>query len=575
MSTKRRILVLAGFAALALVFSTRAFAAVTVAQPNVGAAKMSVQTTNSSECLQDFLQSNTICSGNPQTCNTVATGVEAWDIAAGGTYQVTLTDVDSACISSGQTQVIVLNSNTGNTCKQATCAGTICTFDFDLNEAPNVVDGTAGACHTSPVKYCTSNCSPSTGQFAQRSDGLTTQAGGRQESHLRASDFSNPSDPPSCGTAAEDEDCSPAQHGCSNTPGAQCCTLTQGCLGAWNSICNCTGPSCNAATAGTGYLSGAPGSSCLPATVGGPGNTVTVANQLTLISELPAGGSPGPLSGTYAFSVPKSQPDWSGQPSDPNLGGTGGQGGGSLTGQAFSTTIADCLGSSGAFAVTSTGLGGFVLPTTGTLLCTQRSGEDKHLETGDDNVCQAFAFPACLSGKTIAEALACANEQLGTGSNSCGCGKSELGAAMGDINGAFDNCATVIACPTTTAGEFDCSSGAPVASVSGSCGTGDAADVASCRSNSDSACAGIGAPYPTHGAYVSCVGAQTRTTIALNALRSSCKGKVIKCAAKSTFNTSRVTCCRGSKCSIKSSASQCTDAGGTLGSSASCCDACP
>ena len=90
--------------------------------------------------------------------------------------------------------------------------------------------------------------------------------------------------------------------------------------------------------------------------------------------------------------------------------------------------------------------------------------------------------------------------------------------------------------------------------------------------------------FTNHGQYVSCVAKAAKT--ALQDTNPSCKGAVVKCAARSTCGkTGFVTCCRTSakgvtKCSTKSSAEHCTATAPKGGSACvavgipSCCDAC-
>jgi hypothetical protein len=105
----------------------------------------------------------------------------------------------------------------------------------------------------------------------------------------------------------------------------------------------------------------------------------------------------------------------------------------------------------------------------------------------------------------------------------------------------------------------------------------DAADVAAARlavaTNCD--CAGSA----NHGSYVSCAAKQARDTL----VNKSCRGAVVKCAARSTCGKAGfVTCCRTdshgkTSCSTKASMSACkAPKGGSacVGVQASCCDAC-
>jgi hypothetical protein len=105
----------------------------------------------------------------------------------------------------------------------------------------------------------------------------------------------------------------------------------------------------------------------------------------------------------------------------------------------------------------------------------------------------------------------------------------------------------------------------------------DAADVAAARAAVALNCNCAGAA--NHGAYVSCAAGQAKATL----VNQSCKGAVVKCAAKSTCGKPNfVTCCRtkasgATKCSTKSSASKCVPPKGgsaCVGNFASCCDAC-
>src|SRR5881628_3362110 len=84
-----------------------------------------------------------------------------------------------------------------------------------------------------------------------------------------------------------------------------------------------------------------------------------------------------------------------------------------------------------------------------------------------------------------------------------------------------------------------------------------------------------------HGRFVSCVAHVVKEHVSPG-----CRGKAIRCAARSTCGKPGfVTCERpsqtcaadfgcGTRCSIKSSAERCTDAGGQVGASSSCCRAC-
>ena len=77
-----------------------------------------------------------------------------------------------------------------------------------------------------------------------------------------------------------------------------------------------------------------------------------------------------------------------------------------------------------------------------------------------------------------------------------------------------------------------------------------------------------------HGTYVSCVAGVANDRVKAGQLPANCKGKVKKCAAKSTcgkpgFGTCCVTTANGPKCKLKSSADKCT--GTVHTSNPSCC----
>jgi len=105
----------------------------------------------------------------------------------------------------------------------------------------------------------------------------------------------------------------------------------------------------------------------------------------------------------------------------------------------------------------------------------------------------------------------------------------------------------------------------------------DAADFAAARKAVADNCDCTGAA--NHGTFVSCAADQANKTL----MNKSCRGQVVKCAARSTCGKPGfVTCCRtkasgATKCSTKSSGERCkAPKGGTacVSTFASCCDAC-
>lgn len=116
--------------------------------------------------------------------------VESWEVAQGGTYEVTLSNVTDA--GNGGTdptiEVIVKSSNTGNQCLTAVNQGTgVYTFTITMP---------SNACQTFPITYGSTGCNESTAKFARRSNGEAFQ------SHLRAATFDG-----SCNFIAVDNDC--------------------------------------------------------------------------------------------------------------------------------------------------------------------------------------------------------------------------------------------------------------------------------------------------------------------------------------------------------------------------------
>ena len=102
----------------------------------------------------------------------------------------------------------------------------------------------------------------------------------------------------------------------------------------------------------------------------------------------------------------------------------------------------------------------------------------------------------------------------------------------------------------------------------------DKSDIANARAAVAANCDCAGAT--SHGAYVSCAAQQANTVL----VNKSCAGSVKKCASHSTCGKpGTVTCCltttKGTKCKVKKDAAHCTAKQGTVGTCASCCDACP
>ncbi len=122
-----------------------------------------------------------------QTVNNPSS-VESWDVQEGKSYHVTLTNITEC--SDETIGVLVKSSATGNQCLVATRTGEG-TYEFDVTLP-------AQACNTMPIEYCVSNCKPSSGYLARRSDGNDKQ------SHLRMYNFGAGCD---WASGSEDTDC--------------------------------------------------------------------------------------------------------------------------------------------------------------------------------------------------------------------------------------------------------------------------------------------------------------------------------------------------------------------------------
>jgi len=189
---------------------------------------------------------------------------------------------------------------------------------------------------------------------------------------------------------------------------------------------------------------------------------VTINNLETLIAYLPSSGTPGKFNSSVGTDTHYATP---GAIPDPNPSGTNskGEGAGTLAGQVsactLNTYLSNCTPPFGGAneSFTASGFEDFQLPEAGVLVCTKSSGPDKCLGTGDD-ICRAFAYPACVAEMTVSEVHACANYYLAYGSNGgnpCTCTATELTLALDNINTQFNGCGYVIGCPDNSAGTCD------------------------------------------------------------------------------------------------------------------------
>lgn len=256
-------------------------------------------------------------------------------------------------------------------------------------------------------------------------------------------------------------ECMSPDTGSDCTTGDLCCGLTQGAYGAPGGIANGAGNGDCDDPMNMGYITLAqcnPGTNPFNDPASAPNQTtigvfgtraVTLLDQATLIAYLPTGGPAKPLTaGTNAvYSGGTITPPTS----NPSGSGSKGNGAGVLAGQTMASQLNAFLSDSG---LSPGGFSDFTVPET--LFCTVRSGGDKTLGTEDD-VCQAFAYPACAVGLTVSEVVQCANQVLAGVAASCSCSAADLNVALSNFNVQFDQCGQAIDCgAVTTAGTFTC-----------------------------------------------------------------------------------------------------------------------
>jgi hypothetical protein len=226
------------------------------------------------------------------------------------------------------------------------------------------------------------------------------------------------------GNPCTSDGCDP-QSGCTHAPIPNCpasgtlCTLTQGAYGAPNGIANGSGTN-----GPLGWITAHPG--VLPAFVGLPGQSVTVANQTALIAFMPTGGTPGPLlSGDLVLSSAVGIP--------PN-----GDGGGTLTGQTLALTLSTALSNIGA---NPPGLGALQLAQLASPFCTCAGSGRATFP----------ALPACILGNaaTVQDLVVLADRALGgvpLGMIDSCLTYSLINDALDTINNAFDACRQLCPC---------------------------------------------------------------------------------------------------------------------------------
>ena len=212
------------------------------------------------------------------------------------------------------------------------------------------------------------------------------------------------------------------------TPGTEMCTLSPGAYGSAGGLGNGAG----------GYITQNPG--VFPVLIGvvGPGPSVTINNQASLIAFMPAGGSanklcgnaqPAPCPGDVAISSAAHVPDPSGS-------GSAGYGGGVLAGHTLAMTLSVSLSNLGA---TPAGFGGMPIPTGNFCTC---SGNQKF---------GPFAVPPIINSiaPTIADLVSISNQALSgepLSNFDPALTYSDLNAGLSAITMAYDACRSACSC---------------------------------------------------------------------------------------------------------------------------------
>jgi hypothetical protein len=222
--------------------------------------------------------------------------------------------------------------------------------------------------------------------------------------------------------------------GCVHTPLAICpgltlCTLTQGAYGASGGIANGL----------HGWVTTHP--RIFPVAIGEPGTglSVTIGDQASLQAFMPTGGPPNVLCGDLPTPVAcpgdLSIPPTSAIP-DPSTSGSGGDGGGTLSGQAVALSLSIALSNG---IANPAGLHDQLLPSGP--FCTTKG---------------QFAFDQCIldNAGTVGDLLNLANQALSgvpltaldNPLDPC-LTYSEIESALDTVNMAFDECASEEPCP--------------------------------------------------------------------------------------------------------------------------------
>lgn len=392
------------------------------------------------------------------------------------------------CTGGGSCQVVDLcqfsdpvsgTAGTTKLCQGGGDEGNTCTTDGDCSGGSCVTVGKIDACYTTRDTSCGDAqvvyCSRYLGNIANPANSSTRVTAILETTDAQGNELDSPAMciPPST---------------CRNTVGSLCCGLSQGAYGAPNSIATSLGgdSTLNCSNTNLGFIPAGQCNNCevfandpnattigihdtRAVTIGPPGggNTLSFLMDLaTLENYLPSGGTPG----NFKPSIVQTDTHYyngcgtaTGQIPDCTNGGTSskGEGGGALAGQSMAcglnSFLSDCtppFGGSSSF--TASGFDGFTLPAAGTLVCTKRAGEDEVLGTGDD-ICQAFLYPTCVAGKTVAQVKAAADKQLAGQANGLGCSASALTQALDNINNEFEGCGNVIDCGAVVSpGVFTC-----------------------------------------------------------------------------------------------------------------------
>jgi hypothetical protein len=359
----------------------------------------------------------------PTTSTTSTTAVSTTSTTAGASTSTTTSQSTSTSTSStspSSTTTVSTSSTTTTTTPGTTSTTTASTTTTSMSPTSTTIQTTST---TSPSTSSTTTTSSTTSSSTTApSTTSTTTASTTTTSMSPTSTTVQTTSTTSPSMSSTTTSSSTTSSTTSTTPPGSFCTMTQGAAGAPSGYAN--GP--------TGVITLNP--TVLPVTVGAPGDlSLTVHDQAALICFLPATGTPASLctglggcGGDMLINACSNPPILDFNPS--GNGSSGGQGGGTLTGQTIVAKLAVALS---ALEATPPGLATFVLPPQ---LCTTAG---------------TFTIsPALANGvRTVSDLLLMADQALRDPNAFTGSQRSDLTNALEAVNQGFDECQSVLACP--------------------------------------------------------------------------------------------------------------------------------